>query len=100
MGIIFHEPGPRPKKKRIKKEGKERFLLRKKLSERALNRCETCGRYVLLLDQNGNFDLILCGHTSHMKSAGSGGHDNMANCKYECFWCHDGKHRGKIKKGD
>jgi len=98
--IIYHKPGPRPKKKRIKREGKERRKLRKRLSIRGGDRCETCDRYAPFEDSDGQFSLITCGHTSHIKSSGSGGDDNMANCKYECWYCHDGKHRGIIKKGD
>ena len=95
MSMIYHKPGPRPKKKRIKKEGKDRFLLREALSVRSYQRCETCDRYAPLLDGNGDFDMILCGHTSHFfHSAGAGGDDTIENCKYECWYCHDGKHRG------
>jgi len=89
LGIIYHKPGPRPKKKRIKKEGKERSRLRKKLSIRAVNRCETCDEYAPFLDEEGQFDLFKCGHTSHVKTAGSGGDDTEENCLYECFVCHE-----------
>lgn len=97
LGIIYHKPGPRPKKKRVKREGKERRELRRRLSVRGNNHCETCQRYAPFEDTYGDFDMILCGHTSHVgKSAGAGGDDNMKNCKYECFWCHDARHRGKL----
>lgn len=96
--IIYHKPGPRPKKKRVKREGRERTKLRRELSIRAGERCETCDRYAPFYDEDGQFDLIKCGHTSHMKSGGSGGDDTVENTKYECFYCHDGKHRGKIKR--
>lgn len=90
----FRKPAPKPKVKRVKAEGPERAKLRARLAKDAHYHCETCDTYLPLFWE-GRFDLYRCGHTSHIKSAGSGGPDTVANCKYECWTCHRGKHDGK-----
>lgn len=99
MGIIFHKPGPRPKKKRIKKEPAEKREMRRKLSIDSNNRCVTCDRYAPFEDKDGQFDLYKCGHLSHIKTVGSGGDDVEENVLYECFECHEYRDKKiKVKK--
>jgi hypothetical protein len=85
---------PQPKHKAIRLIGKAYTDFRKNVHNRAHGMCEKCGDWSPYL-LGGRFDLIQCGHISHIKSRGAGGSDTMDNGEWLCFWCHRAKHDGK-----
>ena len=91
-----------PKYKAIRLKGKAYTEFREQVGKRAKWRCQTC-RCFAPLTLDGFFEVIQCGHVSHIKSKGSGGSDTMDNVIWECWMCH-GKHHGpkwsKALKGE
>ena len=83
---------PKPKTTRLKGKGKTEF--RKKVFNRSSGFCEDCGVYAPLLDNDGLFDVFMCGHVSHIKSYGAGGGDTLDNVKWKCYNCHINKEHG------
>ena len=76
-----------PKPVTIKLKGKEYTEFRKQVADRAKERCEGCGCYApRVID--GTFDQYRCGHVSHKKSKGAGGHDTLENVEWLCWKCH------------
>ena len=79
-------PDPKPAKPVLLK-GKAYTKLRFDTWVKAGGRCETCGKWVPLLDPSGVFDVFTCAHLSHIIPRKRGG-DIPENVKNECFDCH------------
>jgi 5-methylcytosine-specific restriction endonuclease McrA len=79
---------PNPKPKTIRLKGAAYKELRRQAWKRAGGFCERCGRCASLYNPNGDFDLWICGHLSHIKSRGAGGSDTLGNVEWLCPKCH------------
>ena len=81
----------------IRLTGKAKTEFRKRVAERAGEICEKCGVFAPRL-WNGAFNLLWCGHVSHIRSYGAGGGDEMDednnNVEWLCCACHREKHGG------
>ena len=78
-----------PKKKRVKLSDAEYHKLRWEAFYRAGGVCEYCGRYAPF-----DSDYITNGELHHIKTKGSGGHDDLSNSKWVCLYCHEHIHKG------
>lgn len=79
-------PDPKPKKPVLLK-GKAYQKLRFDTWVKAGGHCETCNRWVPLLDPDGAPDIFVIAHLSHIKPRKRGG-DVPENVKIECYTCH------------
>ena len=77
-----------PKAAPTRLTGKAKTELRRQVYERDRGRCQGCGIFVPISDQDGNFNLWTCGHRAHIKSKGSGGDDSLENSRWLCYTCH------------
>ena len=84
MGVILSNPKP-PKPVLFK--GKAYTEFKRRMYKRANECCETCGKWLPLLDQQDKFDLFSCAHLSHIRARKKYG-DVSGNVKIECWDCH------------
>jgi len=83
---------PQPKKKPTRLKGKDRTKLRIKVGLAALQRCQLCGGYAPIYDQDGLYNPFVCGQLRHVIGNGAGGPDTEENTEWWCVKCHTDEH--------
>ena len=83
---------PDPKNIPVKLTGKAKTEFRRKVANRAGEKCEVCGVHAPSLVY-GVFDVFNSGHVSHIKRRNIGG-DVLSNVMWKCYHCHIIKEHG------